>query len=306
MRIVLLGSTRISLACLDTLRKLGLPIGGLVTTPSSIPISYASSPIHLVQHCDLGRATAGAGYPILSVSGKLNKHADAIRELRPDLLLAVGWYYTVPRTLREIAPLGAIGIHASLLPRFRGGAPVNWAIIEGETETGVSLFYLDDLVDAGDIIGQASFAIEFEDTCATVYDKVIRESCRLLEIHLPLIASGAAARVRQDESLATHYPQRRPEDGLIQWSWPARRIYDFVRAQTRPYPGAFTYSGSDKIFVWKSIPLDNIPSGKPGTLLRRDACGELDVATGSGVLRLLDFEGLAASDFNVGSMLHSL
>ena len=169
---------------------------------------------------------------------------------QPDLILALGWYYNVPKRARDFGPLGCLGIHASLLPKYRGGAPIPWAIINGEKETGVTLFHLVDDIDAGDIVAQGRFPIEEHDTCATVYEKAEMASVRILRECLPKIAAGRAQRIRQDHRQATVFPQRKPEDGLIDWSLTEKRIRDFIRAQTHPYPGAFFYAGDKKIVVW--------------------------------------------------------
>lgn len=301
MRVVLLGSTHFSVACFETLRHIGIDVAGVVTTAADIRISYAASPIRIVQHADLARTAAAAGCPVVHVTGKMSEYADAVRMLRPDFLLAAGWYYIVPRSIRDLAPLGAAGIHASLLPRYRGGAPINWAIIQGEERTGVTLFYLDDTIDGGDVIGQAEIPIEFEDTCATLYQRATDESCQLLERYLPLVARGLAPRVPQDGSHATSFPQRRPEDGAISWTWPARRLYDWVRAQTRPYPGAFAHLDSRRVVIWRALPLARPAGDDPGTVVTAQEGAWVDVATGDGVLRVLDFEGCRHEDLRAGA-----
>ena len=131
-----------------------------------------------------------------------------------------------------------------------GGVPVPWTIINGETETGVTFFYLVEGIDNGDIIAQQKYSIEPHDNCATVYEKATLASIDILRKYLPLIAVGKAPRIHQDESQATYFPPRKPEDGLIDWIWSAKRIHDFIRAQTHPYPGAFTLLGDKKVIIW--------------------------------------------------------
>jgi methionyl-tRNA formyltransferase len=170
--------------------------------------------------------------------------------MSPDLIVTVGWYFMIPKRMREIAPLGCIGIHGSLLPKYRGGAPLVWAIINGEKETGLTLFYLEDGVDDGDIIDQKSFPIEEEDTIKDLLVKLEEDSIKVLLNNLPKIEKGNAPRIKQDETIATYVPQRKPEDGEINWEWDSKRIKNFIRAQTKPYPGAFTFMKNKKIIIW--------------------------------------------------------
>ncbi len=164
----------------------------------------------------------------------------------------------IPASIRRMAPRGCIGIHASLLPKFRGGAPLVWAMIHGEPETGVSLFHFSDGVDDGEIIGQRSFPIGGSDTIRDLMARAESASLELLREFMPKVAAGTAPKTPQREEDATRFPQRSPEDGRIDWTWEPRRIRDFIRAQTRPYPGAFTLIGDKKIVIWDAD-VENVP-----------------------------------------------
>ena len=254
MRIALLNSTIFGRHCLEK-GILPLPeveVVGILTTPKQIEISYSENPVEIKTHATFDDLAKQAGCEVALLRGKINttSYLDYLKQWQPDLLCALGWYYMIPRKVRDLAPLGCVGIHASLLPKYRGGAPIPWAIINGEQETGVSFFYLEDGVDNGDIIGQVKFPIKDEDDCSTIYAKATRAAISLLRDFLPQLKAGTAPRIPQDESQATYYPQRKPEDGLIDWSWSAKRIRDFIRAQTRPYPGAFMYIQGKKITIW--------------------------------------------------------
>lgn len=217
-------------------------------------------------------------------------YANLLKKWRPELVLVLGWYQIIPPEILAMAPLGFVGIHASLLPKYRGMAPVNWAIINGETETGISLFYLAKGVDDGDIIDQKKIPIADSDTCATLYDRVASESVLMLKEYLPRIASGTAGRTAQDHSRATVMPRRRPEDGRIDWSWRAKRVYDFVRAQTSPYPGAFTFLNGRKLYVWSCsvTPEPSPQSSQPGNLRACD--GRICATCGEGKVVLHDVQ----------------
>jgi methionyl-tRNA formyltransferase len=254
IRLVLLSSTVFGYKCL---REGIMPIPhvqvkGILTTSSQIEISYSEKPVELITHVDFSDLADQIGCEAVTLRGKINSasYLDHITRWQPDLLLVLGWYYMVPGKVRDSVPLGCVGIHASLLPKYRGGAPIPWAIINGDTETGVSFFYADDGVDSGDIISQIAFDIEENDTCATVYEKATLASIKILQEYIPRIAAGTAPRVAQDETQATYFPQRKPEDGLIDWSWNAKRVRNFIRAQTRPYPGAFTFIEGKKVVIW--------------------------------------------------------
>ncbi len=291
MRIVLLGTTQLSLACFHTLLRMGMDVVGVVTTPGEIKISQAGSRVNLVQHADLVTASKRAGIPVIVAAEKLNQCVGFIQALAPDFLLAVGWYSVVPSTIRNIPPLGSAGVHASLLPKYRGGAPINWALINGEDRTGVTLFYLDEALDSGDIIAQAAFSITLSDTCATLYEQVTKETQTLLERSLPLLQQRRAPRVPQDERLASTYPLRRPEEGRIFWSLTAGQIHNWVRALTRPYPGAFTWLKGQRVMVWKSSPpLLKKVEEPAGTILSVEPDHWIDVAAIDGVIRFSELD----------------
>jgi methionyl-tRNA formyltransferase len=178
------------------------------------------------------------------------KYIKTIQAWGPDFGLAIGWYYMVPRVVRDLFPLGIAGMHASLLPKYRGGSPLVWAIINGEAKTGVTLFYFDDGVDTGEIISQVEIKITRDDTIKTVYEKATQISRDILREYIPLIRQGIAPRIPQDHRVATQFPQRKPEDGLLDWSKSAEEIQNFIRAQTKPYPGAFTFVQGKKVIIW--------------------------------------------------------
>ncbi|HSQ15812.1 MAG TPA: formyltransferase family protein, partial [Candidatus Binatia bacterium] len=165
-------------------------------------------------------------------------------------------------------PLGAMNLHGSLLPMYRGRAPVNWAIVKGETETVVTLHFMTEKPDAGDIVGQTAVPIAFDDTALTLFGKMEAAASRLLADLLPRIANGEIPRRRNDLARGSYFGGRRPEDGRIDWSRPAVEIYNLVRAVTRPYPGAFAELAGEKITVWWAVPLPAETGGalSPGAI----------------------------------------
>jgi len=252
VRLVFIGSSKFGLRCLE--KSIHLPeidVVGIITNPENFSISYRPSGVRNVLHSDFHPIAEQYGIPLWNMVGKMTDSTlvNQVRAWAPELILVVGWYHKIPKVIREIAPTA--GLHASLLPNYSGGAPLVWAIINGEKKTGISFFLMDEGIDSGAIIGQIEEPIYFEDTIATLYARIEEDGLQLIEEYLPKIARGEVSYTPQDESKRRLMPQRSPEDGEIDWSWSALRIYNFIRAQTRPYPGAFTYVGKEKVTIWK-------------------------------------------------------
>ncbi len=221
---------------------------------------------------------------------------DILKAWDCDVLVVLGWGQILcPDALRQ-ARIGVVGAHASLLPHNRGSAPVNWAIIRDEKETGNSLIWLAEGVDAGDLIAQRSFPITSYDTCATIYDSVAESNREMLLELLRELEWGERPGLPQAEQDSAILPRRRPNDGLIDWTRSSREIYNLIRAVTHPYPGAFAYLNGQAFRVWKAalLPLAQSP-GEPGSILGpvnspdEQSCGLL-VATGDGAIVLLEIE----------------
>jgi methionyl-tRNA formyltransferase len=271
MRIVFLGSTRFGLRCLRQIAETrDCEVAGVLTIPQHFHISYRPSGVHNVLHADLLSYAKSHGLPCALMEGKMSDAAVVaqIRAWRPDLMIAVGWYHKLPRQVLDIAP--AAGMHASLLPDYSGGAPLVWAMINGEACTGITFFLLDEGVDSGPIIGQARTDIFDGDTIATLYERIEDLGLELLAKHLPEIAQGNALYFPQDELRRRIYPQRTPEDGQIDWTCAAETVRNFIRAQTRPYPGAFTHWKGKKLTVWACRRVDSTKwqAGTAGNVLR--------------------------------------
>lgn len=251
MKIVFLGATKFSEEILLHLLENDIPVNKVFTIPREFSISYSEKKVVNYNFSDLASISEKYGISCEFVDSKsgstINDYYDKIKEMEPDIILVMGWYYMVPKKIRNLAKYGAWGIHASLLPEYAGGAPLVWAIIEGQTKTGVSLFKLDDGVDDGDIIGQAEISIEENDTIKEVYEKAISVSKRLLLENIRNIESVQF--VPQDKTKIKVYAQRNPEDGQLDLAWPAKRMYDFIRAQAPPYPGAFIRTIDNKKII---------------------------------------------------------
>lgn len=253
MRTLFFGSTDLGYQCCERLLERGENIVGLFTIPREFRISYSpNQPVKNVLFRDFHELGDRFGVPVTDVTGKMDEYFERVADVKPDLIVVIGWYYMVPRRIRELAAKGCVGVHASLLPRYRGGAPLVWAMINGEKQSGVTLFHFADGVDDGDIVAQKQFPIEPTDTISEVLEKATQASIDIVEEYVPRLADGTAPRNPQDHSKATTVPQRSPSDGLIDWSWDPVRINNFIRAQTKPYPGAFTYVDDKRVTIWSA------------------------------------------------------
>jgi methionyl-tRNA formyltransferase len=232
------------------------------------------------------RATA-RGIPVHAPTDpKAPSFAEGVARYRPDFIFSFYYRHMVPPRVLALAPRGAFNLHGSLLPRYRGRAPVNWVLVNGERETGVSLHAMVAKADAGDLFGQVCVAIEESDTAYTLFGKLEGAATTLLDRVLPAIRAGSAVGIPLDLAQGSYFGGRKPPDGRIDWSWTARRIYDLVRAVTHPYPGAFVECGRSKLLVWWALPFDDVSAGEPGVVIGVDREG-ITVGTGSGALRLI-------------------
>jgi methionyl-tRNA formyltransferase len=293
-RALFVGAVQEGKSCLEGLLFRGEPICGIVTLKEE----WARETSGAVPFDDLA---AAHGVPLLKVRN-LNhpKNVERVLAFAPDLILVIGWTRLLGREILAIPRLGAVGFHASLLPRYRGRAPVNWALINGEVETGNTMFFLDSGVDSGDIITQRAIRITSSDTCATLYARVAESATEMLKAMLPLIKAGSAPRDPQDHALATVMPKRTPADGVIDWAKDAVALDRWIRALTHPYPGAFTFVEGARLFVWEASVAPEPVTAEPGTITKIGSEG-ISVATGRGALRMRtvqiegEIEGSAAS-----------
>lgn len=228
---------------------------------------------------------------------------ERIRSWKPDLILSFYYRNMIHQEILNIPRLGAFNMHGSLLPKYRGRVPINWAIVHGEQTTGVTLHHMVKQADAGDIVDQEKVPIGPEDTARDVFSKCVQAARLALERQLGPLTSGTAPRRAQDESQATYFGGRKPEDGRIDWNQSAVQIYNLVRAVTQPYPGAFTMVNGKKLLLWWATPRTD--SGEtPGTITSMDP---LIVTTGTGSLEVVNYEweDEEEGELNVGQILGS-
>jgi len=216
------------------------------------------------------------------------ENVERLREIAPDFILSFYYRNMISKEVLAVPLRGALNLHGSYLPRYRGRVPVNWAVINGERETGATLHYMVEKPDAGDIVDQERVEIAFTDTALDVFVKVTDAAETVIARAWPLLRDGTAGRRPMNLSEGSYFGGRKPADGLIDWSKSAVQIYNLVRGVTHPYPGAFTWLNGRKVTIWQTRPAEG--SGEPGQVLSR--CPLL-TGTGQGVLeiRSLQLEG---------------
>jgi methionyl-tRNA formyltransferase len=225
-----------------------------------------------------------AGIPVFDPDSlRGNEWVEKIAAYDPDYIFSFYYRNMLPKEILSIPRIAAMNLHGSLLPKFRGRCPVNWVIIKGEKETGVTLHIMVEKPDAGDIVAQKSVAIVFEDTAGSLAMKLVEAARTLMKETIPLLESGDFPRHPQT-GVSTYFGGRKPDDGLIDWSKPADEIYNLTRAVTHPYPGAFTFFEGKKLFIWKARPDGDPGDCRPGTVI---SASPLKVATGAGLLEVL-------------------
>ena len=215
---------------------------------------------------------------------------ERIRALEPDFLFSFYYRSMLKPPLLAIPKRGAFNMHGSLLPKYRGRVPVNWAVLRGETRTGATLHEMVEKPDAGRIVDQETVAILPDDLAVDVFRKVSAAAARVLERSLPKLVDGSAVLRPQDLSLGGYFGGRRPEDGRIDWSLPAKRVHDLVRAVAPPYPGAFTEVDGKRLRVLRTRLMAETGTAQPPPVLYERSGRCFAACAGGGILELLELE----------------
>jgi methionyl-tRNA formyltransferase len=279
MRILFMGTAELACPCLDAVARLpDHQVVAVITQPdrpkgrdlkpAPPPVKVIAEKSGLTVHQPLRMRELAA--------------SDLVRGFNPDLIIVVAYGQILPQAIIEIPPHGCVNVHASLLPRWRGAAPIQYAILHGDRETGVTTMFMDEHMDTGDIILQRAESIQSDDTSATLHDRLAKLGASLLVETVQLLSSGRPPRVKQNESNATYAKKLTKEDGRIEWTKPAVQIEHQIRAFD-PWPGAYTFLGDTMLKIWKAEVVGQ-EQGVSGRIK-----GDL-VATGAGVLRLLEVQ----------------
>jgi len=274
-----MGTPRFAVPPLQALAKAGHDVAGVVT--------------RIDKPAGRGRTMAQPAVKVAALEIGINvyqpkrvRDPDAIESLRrlaPEVIVVAAYGQILPKEILALPKYGCINIHASLLPLYRGAAPINWAIIDGETRTGNTIMLMEEGLDTGPILLQESIPIDPKDTAGTLMEKLSVLGAKLIAAALPLIEAGKLTPEPQDSSRATLAPLLRKEDGLINWKLSAQQIHNQVRGLT-PWPGAYTFLDKTMVKILETETLEG--RGEPGRI-HEGMEGNLDVGTGSGLLRII-------------------
>lgn len=260
MRAVVFAYSNVGDRCLRVLRAQGVEVPLVVT--------HHDHPGEVLWFERVADTATELGLPfVYGDDPKSPDLAQAVAQARPDLIFSFYYRAMIPAAVLALAPAGAFNLHGSLLPQFRGRAPTNWAVLEGATETGATLHVMEARPDAGDIIDQSAVPILPDDTGRQVFDKVTVVAEQVLWRSLPSLLAGRAPRLPNDLAQGSYFGGRKPEDGRIDWSQPAERVYNLIRAVAPPYPGAFTDIGGQRVVIARARrlpPEPGVPARSPG------------------------------------------
>jgi len=280
MKVVFLGNHTVGVRVLQAMKDLA-DIIGVVTHPPDPEdgVRYESVFEFARQH----------QWKTIRGRGRDPETLQFIASLKPDLLWITDYRYLIPRELLTLSPLGTVNLHPSLLPAYRGRASINWAILKGETQLGLTGHFVDEGMDTGDIIEQMSYNITEDQDVGDCLNILYPMYATITQRILSYFRRGTVPITPQDESRATAFPGRKPEDGRIDWSQPARQVLNLVRAVASPYPGAFTTLQGQKLTLWRARVISETMAGSPGSVFdcRR---GEIFIQCGMGALSVAKFD----------------
>ncbi|MHB8170059.1 MAG: methionyl-tRNA formyltransferase [Thermincolia bacterium] len=304
MRLTFMGTPDFAVPCLEALVQAGHEIIGVVTQPDRPKgrgKQLVSSPVK-VKALELNLSL----YQPEKI--KSPEFTQKLREMAPEAIIVVAFGQLLSKEILAIPPLGCINVHASLLPKLRGAAPIHWAVINGEEETGITTMYMDEGLDTGDMILKGPTPITPEDTVGTVHNKLSEIGARLLVETLEQIVRGVALRVAQDHSLATYAPLMQREHEFIQWEQSGKEIVNLISGMN-PWPGAYTFYRGKILKVWAARPAGAVPvngSFRAGQVVQVLPKEGLVIQTGDGRVLLTEVQPqgsrrMAVRDFLPGN-----
>lgn len=300
-RVLFFGYSEVGYECLSLLLERGANVIALIT--------HEDNPHEKIWFKTPAVAAREKGIPVFTPE-KVNtpEWIARIATLQPDLILSVYYRNMISSKILELPRLGAFNLHGSLLPKYRGRAPINWAVLHGESRIGMTLHRMVKSADAGAIVDQEGVDLDPRDTAEQAFRKVLPCGRRVLARQIDALLAGRAPETPQDDTQATYFGGRKPEDGRIDWRQSAGQIFNLIRAVTDPYPGAFTDVGDARLMVWWAEPAPRPAIGQggtrptPGTVL---SVTPVMIATADGSLELTrtEWRGAAIPKLRVGQIL---
>ncbi len=296
-RIIFMGTPMFSVPALKALHENGYDIARVVTQPDR-PRGRGRK----VSPSAVKATALDLGYQILQpTSIKTTKFNDLIARQKPDFLVVIAFGKILPENILALPRWGTINVHASLLPKYRGPAPIQWAVINGEKETGVCTQLMEKELDTGDLLFSVHETIKPDDTAGDLHDRLALKGAAVLIDTLKGLADKTIQPVSQDHSLATYAPMLTKDDGLINWNQPAESLESFIRGVT-PWPGAYTFLGDKRLKIFKSRPITTEITAPPGTVLQGFP-DELRITTGKGVLSIEEIQGASGKRLSIKDFL---
>lgn len=300
MRIVFMGTPDFAVPSLLALADNGYRIAACVTQPDR-----PKGRKKVLTPPPVKEEALRLGIPVLQPERL--RRPEAVEELRayePDLIVTAAYGQILPKTVLDMPRLGCINVHASLLPKYRGAAPIQYAIMNGEAETGVTIMYMDEGLDTGAMIAKRKIAITDEDDAGSLFGKLSEIGAELLLETMPLLAEGNAAAEPQNDDEAIYAPMLTREDERIDWTADHTRVFNLVRA-LRPRPGAFTLLNGDVFKIWRCRKTDERDSGLPPGTVTRVAGDGFAVQCGSGIVFVEEVQPAGKKAMPAGEFLKS-
>ena len=292
-----MGTPEFAVPALKALHKSGIDVTLVVTRPDK-PKGRGRK----IVPPPVKEAAISLGYEIIQpASIRTSEFSGLMTKHKPDFIVVVAFGHIMPKNIIALPNLATINIHASLLPKYRGPAPIQWAIINGEKETGITTMLMDEGLDTGDILLYSKIKIAADDTSGTLHDRLADLGADLLIQTLKSFETGKIVPALQDHTIATYAPLIKKSDGRINWEMPAETLEAFIRGMT-PWPGAFTFHGDKRLIIFKAKPILMDAAETPGTVIKGFP-DELRVATGKGVLSVMGIQGASGKRLMIKDFL---
>ncbi|HEY9582398.1 MAG TPA: methionyl-tRNA formyltransferase [Savagea sp.] len=297
-KIIFMGTPPFSVPILTMLHEEGYDIVGVVTQPDR-PVGRK----RVMTPTPVKEEALRLGLPVYQPNRLAqSEELEQLIALQPDLIVTAAYGQIVPNELLDVPRLRSVNVHASLLPKYRGGAPIHQAIIDGEKETGVTIMYMEEKLDAGNMIAKRAIPITDEDDTGTMFDKLSLVGRDLLKETMPAIIAGTNDSIPQDESLVTFASNITREQERIDWNQSARQIFNHVRG-LHPWPVAYTTFDGDNVKIYRTSIVDETSKGTPGAIAKLSK-NELFVQTGEGILSILQLQPAGKKKVDVVSFIN--